>query len=143
MGKIAGRLEESPIPYQVDLSLWKQIDNQNLLEHIERVGVVFYERADRDCARKKGWEVKKLGLVYAINYGYTESASKEPIGPRFRRITDIQDYHVELKNVPYCKIQSSDIPKSVAYTHLDVYKRQESSSTSMNCASARRPKSMS
>ena len=43
-GEIAGRLEESPIPYQVDLSLWEQIDNQNLLEHIERVGVVFYER---------------------------------------------------------------------------------------------------
>lgn len=46
LGEIAGRLEESPIPYQVDLSLWEQIDNQNLLEHIERVGVVFYERVN-------------------------------------------------------------------------------------------------
>jgi predicted nucleotidyltransferase len=45
LGEIAGRLEESPIPYQVDLSLFEQIDSPNLLEHIERVGEVFYERA--------------------------------------------------------------------------------------------------
>ena len=42
LGEIAGRLEESPIPYQVDLSLWEHIDNPRLREHIERVGVVFY-----------------------------------------------------------------------------------------------------
>ncbi|MBK8537123.1 MAG: nucleotidyltransferase domain-containing protein [Candidatus Competibacteraceae bacterium] len=63
LGKIAGRLEESPIPYQVDLSLWKQIDNQNLLEHIERVGVVFYERADRGEDIKKGWKTRTLGDI--------------------------------------------------------------------------------
>jgi type I restriction enzyme, R subunit len=38
---------------------------------------------------KTGWEIKELGAVSAINYGYTESASSEPIGPRFLRITDI------------------------------------------------------
>lgn len=42
--KIGSRLDESPIPYQVDLSLWKQLDHAGLREHIERVGVVFYER---------------------------------------------------------------------------------------------------
>lgn len=41
---IAGRLEDSTLPYQVDLSLKDHIDNPNLLEHIERVGVLFYER---------------------------------------------------------------------------------------------------
>ncbi len=44
LGRIASRLEESPIPYQVDLSLWKLLDHMKLREHIERVGVVFYER---------------------------------------------------------------------------------------------------
>jgi len=44
LGKIAGQLDEAPIPYQIDLSLLDRIDNQNLLEHIQRVGVVFYER---------------------------------------------------------------------------------------------------
>lgn len=44
LSEIARRLEESTIPYQVDLSLFEQIDSPNLLEHIKRVGVVFYQR---------------------------------------------------------------------------------------------------
>lgn len=44
LGELATRLEESPIPYQVDLSLWSRIDHAKLREHIERVGVVFYQR---------------------------------------------------------------------------------------------------
>jgi predicted nucleotidyltransferase len=47
LSEIAGRLEESPIPYQVDLSLREQIDNPSLLEHIKRVGQVFYERDEQ------------------------------------------------------------------------------------------------
>lgn len=45
LGEIAARLDESPIPYQVDLVLCDQIDHEKLREHIERVGVVFYQRA--------------------------------------------------------------------------------------------------
>lgn len=43
LGELSTRLDESPIPYQVDLSLWSRIDNAKLREHIERVGVVFYQ----------------------------------------------------------------------------------------------------
>lgn len=60
---------------------------------------------------KKGWETKELSAVSAINYGYTESAASEPIGPRFLRITDIQDDRVDWDSVPYCKIESADLPK--------------------------------
>ncbi len=60
---------------------------------------------------KTKWVVKELGTVSAINYGYTESASSDPIGPRFLRITDIQDDRVDWENVPYCKIESADVPK--------------------------------
>lgn len=42
---IGDALDESSIPYTVDLSLLDRIDNQNLREHIERVGVTFYTRA--------------------------------------------------------------------------------------------------
>ena len=42
--EIAGRLEELPVPYQVDLSLWGQINHEGLRQHILRVGVVFYKR---------------------------------------------------------------------------------------------------
>ena len=60
---------------------------------------------------KAGWEVKELGKVSAIHYGYTESACSEPVGPRFLRITDIQDDYVDWDNVPYCKIEEADQPK--------------------------------
>ena len=60
---------------------------------------------------KKGWQVKKLGEVSTIQYGYTESATSEPIGPRFLRITDIQDDRVDWTSVPYCKIESVNLPK--------------------------------
>jgi predicted nucleotidyltransferase len=43
LGELSARLDESPIPYQVDLSLWSRIDNAKLREHIDRVGVVFYQ----------------------------------------------------------------------------------------------------
>ncbi len=57
------------------------------------------------------WEIKRLGEVSAINYGYTESASGDPVGPRFLRITDIQNDHVDWDNVPYCRIESVDLPR--------------------------------
>jgi type I restriction enzyme S subunit len=60
---------------------------------------------------KSRWEAKVLEEVSAINYGYTESASSEAIGPRFLRITDIQDDRVDWETVPYCKIESADITK--------------------------------
>lgn len=60
---------------------------------------------------KNGWEIKKLGDVSAIQYGYTESATSQSIGPRFLRITDIQDDRVDWASVPYCKIESVDLPK--------------------------------
>ncbi|MEJ2884584.1 restriction endonuclease subunit S [Pedobacter sp. GR22-6] len=39
-----------------------------------------------------------------IEYGYTEKSTKEPIGPKFLRITDIQDNNVDWGSVPYCKV---------------------------------------
>jgi len=37
-------LDDLLLPYELDLSICHQIDNPDLLEHIERVGVVFYTR---------------------------------------------------------------------------------------------------
>ena len=60
---------------------------------------------------KDGWVAKTLAEVSAISYGYTESASSDAIGPRFLRITDIQNDCVDWKHVPYCKIASAELPK--------------------------------
>lgn len=60
---------------------------------------------------KKNWEVKKLGEVSKINYGYTEKASVKEIGPKFLRITDIQDNCVDWETVPFCKIGKDELSK--------------------------------
>lgn len=46
-----------------------------------------------------------------ISYGYTESASDEPIGPKFLRITDIVGGTVNWATVPYCPINEKDLAK--------------------------------
>ena len=43
LGRIAGRLDESPIPYQVDLSIFEQIEHSGLRDHIQRVGRLLYQ----------------------------------------------------------------------------------------------------
>ena len=42
--KIMEQLERLDLPYEIDLSLYTQIQNTSLLEHIERVGKVIYQR---------------------------------------------------------------------------------------------------
>ena len=42
--KILDELDELLLPWMIDLSIFSQIDNVSLREHIERVGVAFYER---------------------------------------------------------------------------------------------------
>jgi type I restriction enzyme S subunit len=58
-----------------------------------------------------GWKEKKLGELSKINYGYTEKASYHDVGPKFLRITDIQDNNVDWNNVPFCNIKQGELPK--------------------------------
>lgn len=58
------------------------------------------------------WATTTVGTVSSgMQYGYTASASDVPCGPRFLRITDIQDGSVEWSNVPYCEIDQEAVPK--------------------------------
>ena len=41
---IASELDELLLPYTIDLSVFDELNNAKLSEHIERVGVVFYQR---------------------------------------------------------------------------------------------------
>jgi len=42
--RIENKLDDLLLPYKIDLSLMHEIDNADLLDHIKRVGVVFYEK---------------------------------------------------------------------------------------------------
>ncbi|OHD11464.1 MAG: hypothetical protein A2086_10360 [Spirochaetes bacterium GWD1_27_9] len=60
----------------------------------------------------EGWKWVKLGEVAEkVQYGYTEKATNEKIGPKFLRITDIQDNFVDWENVPYCSITEKEFEK--------------------------------
>lgn len=39
-------LDELMLPYLIDLSIYKQIDNPALIDHIKRVGICFYSKID-------------------------------------------------------------------------------------------------
>jgi len=41
--KIETALDDLLLPYKMDLSLFHKLENKDLVEHINRVGVVFYE----------------------------------------------------------------------------------------------------
>jgi type I restriction enzyme S subunit len=50
----------------------------------------------------------RLGdLAESIDYGVTASASDQPVGPKFLRITDIQDGRVDWRGVPWCDCDSN------------------------------------
>lgn len=52
----------------------------------------------------EGWVWASVAqLAENIQYGYTESAKDDPVGPKFLRITDIQDGRVNWDTVPYCE----------------------------------------
>lgn len=42
--QISQDLDDSVIPYLLDISVFDLLDNSSLCDHIQRVGVVFYER---------------------------------------------------------------------------------------------------
>jgi type I restriction enzyme, S subunit len=58
-----------------------------------------------------GWDVVQLSNVVNTQYGYTQSASVEKIGPHFLRITDIQENFISWNRVPYCSINEKDYGK--------------------------------
>jgi predicted nucleotidyltransferase len=44
LGEIVSVLDDLLLPYSIDLSIYHQLQDAGLRDHIQRVGVVFYER---------------------------------------------------------------------------------------------------
>jgi predicted nucleotidyltransferase len=44
LGRIRGELDDGPSPYTFDVSIFSQLEQADLIDHIRRVGVVFYEK---------------------------------------------------------------------------------------------------
>jgi type I restriction enzyme, S subunit len=55
------------------------------------------------------WEVRRLNDIVMTQYGYTESAVNEPIGPKYVRGMDInKTSYIDWGNVPFCTISDED-----------------------------------
>ena len=68
--------------------------------------------------RDEDWTVATVKqLCGKPQYGHTASATNEQVGPRFLRITDIQNGHVDWESVPYC---SCDKPEKYRLSNGDI-----------------------
>lgn len=58
------------------------------------------------------WETKLLDeLAERIDYGHTASADQAVVGPKFLRITDIQNGNVDWNSVPHCPATHDELDK--------------------------------
>ncbi|OWQ93655.1 hypothetical protein CDN99_04140 [Roseateles aquatilis] len=71
------------------------------------------------------------GVCSDVAYGYTESATTAPVGPRFLRITDIQGGRFDWSNVPYCTA-SAESAKKYALQIGDIVVARTGNSTGEN-----------
>jgi len=103
-------------------ALTKRVEEARKLRQyaIEEISKYFIVAISKFFENKKssGWQIKKIKeLCKCPQYGFTASATDESKGPKFLRITDIQDGNVNWNTVPYClcaeiekyKLQSGDI----------------------------------
>jgi len=60
----------------------------------------------------EGWRVAKLSSLVDTQYGYTESGSKDEVGPKYVRGTDInKNSFIRWETVPYCPIDAASHEK--------------------------------
>ncbi len=84
--------------------------NQQLIQKLEETAQAIYKQWFVEEIESNTEKIKLNELVQT-QYGYTETASSEIIGPKFLRITDIAQNYIDWSNVPYCKISDSDFKK--------------------------------
>jgi len=60
----------------------------------------------------EGWQRQTLAeLCESIDYGYTASAQRDEVGPKFLRITDVVPDVIDWTSVPYCPIEEDRLAK--------------------------------
>lgn len=71
-----------------------------------------HERVDVRDGVPEGWRRVRLSEVVDTQYGFTQSATDEPVGPKFLRGKDINKAsYIDWDTVPYCSEQNLDFDK--------------------------------
>lgn len=92
---------------------------KSLMRHLFTYGLVPVAEAEKVPLKEteigpvpEHWDVVRLGeMIGKPEYGYTASASNERVGPKFLRITDIQNGGVAWTSVPYCQCTPTETEK--------------------------------
>lgn len=119
LDEIITELDELLLPYRVDLSIFDAIDHAKLREHIDRMGVVFYQRADvgegQGLTVKAGWESKPLADVCQIKPPKAE-ARRRISGKELVSFVPMEDLGVDQKTlVPTQTKPLEDVAGSYTY----------------------------
>lgn len=83
LGRISWALDDLMLPYTFDLSIFHHVTQKDLLEHIERVGIIFYEKK-KDLGEWKETEIGKIPFNWElvtlndISEVITDGAHKSP-----------------------------------------------------------------
>ena len=89
--------------------------NEQTIAKLEETAQTLYRKMFVDGIDKEnlpeGWRMGTLGEVCETQYGYTETATTEKVGPKFLRITDIVNNSINWSKVPYCPISDNDYKK--------------------------------
>ena len=89
--------------------------NEQIIQRLEATAQALYRKMFVDNIDIEnlpdGWRMGTLGEVCETQYGYTETASTEEIGPKFLRITDIVKNNIDWSQVPYCSISNEEYKK--------------------------------
>lgn len=89
--------------------------NNRMISTLESTAQALYRKMFVDNIDKNnlptGWRMGTLEDVCNTQYGYTETATIERVGPKFLRITDIVNANIDWLKVPYCHISNQDFKK--------------------------------
>ena len=100
--------EQRRIVFQIK-ECFKQLDEMEMLRVMAiNDAKMIYQSICHDAFNASGsgsdWTTNEIGdIATTLQYGYTQSADRSPVGPKFLRITDIQNHSVNWDSVPYCK----------------------------------------
>ena len=93
-------------------------------------------------ADPEGWRVGKIkDFTQTIQYGFTQSASVEEVGPHFLRITDIQNGRINWDSVPYCSVDDKNWEK-YRIEGYDIFIARTGASTGENILVVNPPKAV-